>query len=406
MRLDGVVDPENDYRVSGWVGTFDEQKSIEEGNNTIVVLAWGKLIHEDLLKDMKAGGVFTKYLMGEIRADFLDSDEKTDIVTSDRQSLKESDSRFLKLKTYFQDTVLKEIQNKWRDWRNEDAVTKALTNSAIKEWFETLSKDNKKYARVLFSKIELFPIQDAEYKRELYKHGIIAFETLALKESLSALDKISSPEEFETFASIFAEIDELEAAHYYQVVKARLAVLRKFENIVPTAKEKLIQAHIFDHLWLLHPSWERASTDEKVEKSLYAEFKKLEPKMTKAEKSGRVDIRYRTAAGKHIIIELKKYDRQVKIHELTEQIQKYTGALEKCLDKACPGKKHDIEVICILGNAPAPRDQDKKNRKMLEALDARYLTYDNLIQQTRESYRDYLARERKISRIQQLIEKI
>jgi ABC-type branched-subunit amino acid transport system substrate-binding protein len=40
------------------------------------------------------------------------------------------------------------------------------------------------------------------------------------------------------------------------------------------------------------------------------EFEKV--RLTNEEKRARVDIRYKTAAGKHIIIELKKYDAVVK----------------------------------------------------------------------------------------------
>ena len=56
-RLDGVVDEDRKWRVTGWVGTFDEQKSIEDENNTISLLSWGKLVQEDVLSDLKAGGL-------------------------------------------------------------------------------------------------------------------------------------------------------------------------------------------------------------------------------------------------------------------------------------------------------------------------------------------------------------
>ncbi len=69
-------------------------------------------------------------------------------------------------------------------------------------------------------------------------------------------------------------------------------------------------------------------------------------------------------------------------------------------------KEHNIETICILGNSPEPRDADKANRKMLEAVGARYITYDQLITQTRESYADYLDKNQKISRIQKLVDRI
>jgi histidine kinase/DNA gyrase B/HSP90-like ATPase len=406
LKVDATVNAAKDYRVTGWVGTFDEQKSIEEGNNTIVILAWGKLVHEDILKDLKEGGVYTKYLIGEIRADFLDLDEQDDIATTDRQRLKENDPRFEELRKYVQEKLLKVIQSKWRDWRNEDAEKKALENSVIKEWFEQLGPDNRKYARKLFGDIESFPIEDPNYKKELYKHGILAFETLALQDNLDALDKVDSDADFDLLMAIFASMDELEAVHYWQITKNRVAVLKTFEDIAPTAKEKVIQKHIFEHLWLLDPSWERASTDEKMEESVTKEWKKIDAKLTADEKKGRFDIRYRTAAGKHIIIELKKYNRKVKATALVDQVVKYKKALEKCLKKAYPDKPQIIEVICLLGTSPEPQDDDKMVRDLLAAADARYITYDELIRQTRDSYRDYLDRQKKISRIQALIEKL
>src|SRR5205085_8775890 len=133
------------------------------------------------------------------------------------------------------------------DWRNEGAEKKALKNPKISEWFKGLTTDNKKYARQLFGKIESFPVADPDFKKELYKQSILAFETLALKGNLSALEQITTEEDFKLFTHIFAGMDELEIAHYYQILKGRLAVLKKFEDLAPKAKEKIIQEHIFNH---------------------------------------------------------------------------------------------------------------------------------------------------------------
>src|SRR5664280_1008879 len=99
---------------------------------------------------------------------------------------------------------------------------------------------------------------------------------------------------------------------------------------------------IRDSLWLLHPSWERASTNSRIEESVTKEFTKIDAKLSEAERRGRIDIRYRTAAGKNIIIELKKYDRSVALGELLDQLQKYRNALEKVLKKF-PDEPQDIE---------------------------------------------------------------
>jgi hypothetical protein len=92
--ISDVVDVAEGWKITGWVGAVDEQKNIDEETNVVPVLAWGKLIHEDLLSAVKPAGVFAKYLMGELQADFVDQDGLDDIATSDRQSLKETDQRY------------------------------------------------------------------------------------------------------------------------------------------------------------------------------------------------------------------------------------------------------------------------------------------------------------------------
>ena len=405
--LPGTVDEERGFALSGWVGTMAEYKTLEEGNNGIVIMARGKVIHEDLLKDLKEGRVFSKYLIGELRADFLDLDHLEDIATSDRQSVKETDARFETLKTFAKNEILNRIGNVWTEWRNEDQSEEALKNPAIEKWYEELRPHHRKFARSLLGKIASFPVQDADFRRTLYQHGILAFETLAAQDNLQALEKFETHSDLDKLIELFKDFDDLEAAHYWQITHTRVAVLKKFERIAPKARETLVRDFIFDHLWLLDPSWERASTDKRMEESVSKQWKKIDAGLLPEERKGRTDIRYRTAAGKHIIIELKKYDRRVQTEELTSQIRKYQNALRKCLKAAYPEQTdHAIETICILGSPPQPADQDKSNREMLAALQARYMTYEQLIRQTRESYADYLDKNRKISRIQKLVEKI
>jgi hypothetical protein len=405
--LPGVVDEEKDYSVTGWVGTTEEHKAIEQGNNGIVLLARGKVIHENLLPDLKEGRVFSKYIIGELNAEFLDLDNTDDIATSDRQSVKESDPRFQALRKFAKETILNRIGNVWTDWRNEDQSREALKNPAIEAWFSALRPHNQKIARSLLGRIAGLPVEDDDLRRTLYQHGILAFETLAAQDNLNALKNLDSDTDLEQLLDLFKDFDDLEAAHYWHITRTRVEVLQKFEKITPRARETVIQKYIFDHLWLLDPSWERASTDRRMEESVTKEWKKVDAGLTMAEKRGRIDIRYRTAAGKHIVIELKKYDRSVTTVELLDQVRKYQSALRKCLAKTYPDEPEPtIEAICIIGSRPEPVDRDKENRGMLREIQARYITYDQLIRQTRESYADYLEKSAKLSKIQKLVEKI
>src|ERR1700737_1799711 len=107
---------------------------------------------------------------------------------------------------------------------------------------------------------------------------------MALKDSLSILDTVESEKDFELITRIFSEVDELEAVHYYEIVKGRLSVVREFEGILPVERERVLQQHIFDHLWLLDPSWERASSNFRIEQAVTTEFNDIDAHLNTEEK--------------------------------------------------------------------------------------------------------------------------
>ena len=81
---------DNKYSVTGWIGTVNESghlKDTDTGDNLnkIVVMVRGKVAQEDILDEFIEGGMYTKYIFGELQADFLDSDDEEDIATSSRQ---------------------------------------------------------------------------------------------------------------------------------------------------------------------------------------------------------------------------------------------------------------------------------------------------------------------------------
>lgn len=86
------------WKVSGWIGTarFPKQLDSEDAGNLngIVVFARGRLFHENILDKLNDGRLYTKYLTGQIEADFLDADDAPDIATSDRQRVQEDDPRY------------------------------------------------------------------------------------------------------------------------------------------------------------------------------------------------------------------------------------------------------------------------------------------------------------------------
>jgi hypothetical protein len=398
VRLNNVVDEKEGYRVTGWVGTFLRQPNAGIGykpdkqlENVITLYANGRVIQEDMLNEFKENMFYAQYLVGEIEADFLDLTDKPDIATSDRQRIKQDDIRYTQLKTYIYDVILLPIRKIWGDLRKKHSEKEAMKNPQVREWHDTLTPANQELAKEIIGKVESLVI-DSENKAEVYKTSILAFETLTIKGQTDKIkqtfENLETQKDFDLLKMLFDSVDQLEAVSYYHIVRKRLQIIKEFEKILPTAKEQIIQKYLFDHLWLLHPSWEKASTNPRIEQAIKTEFADIDANLTEDEKKGRVDIRYRTAAGKHIIIELKKYDKKVLAIELVAQVDKYRKALSKCLDTKFPNEPKNIETICIIGTSPEGNPEENQN--MLKAINARYLTYDSLIAETLNGYQDYL----------------
>lgn len=249
-------------------------------------------------------------------------------------------------------------------------------------------------------------LENESDRLELYKNCILAFEKLRYRNELSKLDSLDDASQLDVIGSAFASIDEIEAAQYGEIARGRIRVIEAFKGLVDSdAREKVVQNHLFDHLWLLDTSWERAATNTHVEERVTTDFDKITDSLTPEEKAGRIDIRYRTAAGKHIIIELKRYGVRVTVGDLLDQLGKYHTALRKCLDDHFPELAHEIECIAVLGEPPHNVSPDQV-RQSLAGIGARVVTYDDLIRTALDSYEEYLAAHAEVSQLANLIDRL
>jgi DNA mismatch repair ATPase MutL len=408
----GDIGYEN-YSVTGWIGSVENSGDLREDKenlNKLLVLSRGKVVEEDMLDQFSEGGVYSKYVVAELDADFLDLSNKEDITTTSRQKIFEDDPRYQKLRTWLWGE-LKQIQSKWTDLRRETGEQKALESDTIKDWYEHLSKDNQSYAKKMFGKINAEAIGSDEKIRELFKYGVIAFQSLAYREKITELDNLH-PNDLEAFATLFSELDEIEAVLYRQIVEERLRVIDALEKKVNADDlEKVIQKHLFDHLWLLDASWERATDAEPVmEKKMKNAFNAIDAKLSKSERASRLDIKYKVSSGKHIIIELKRAGRPLHNHEITKQVQKYNAAIEKLLAQSAKGDgtpPEPFEIVVVVGKPlvewPESRKQDVA---ALKAYNARIVEYPQLIRGAQSGYKQYFEKKSKANEMLTLIKKL
>ena len=236
---------------------------------------------------------------------------------------------------------------------------------------------------------------------------MLAFEKLRYKDYLSALDNVT-PENIQEFTKIFAELDDIEASLYYQIIQERLKVIDALRaKAKDDVVEKVIQEHLYEHLWLLDPSWDRATETPFLEQSVKTEFDKLDANLSEEEKRGRFDIKYKMTSGKHVIIELKRAGRLLDDYELIGQVDKYRTALQKLLEEVA--KAEPIEIVCIVGKLlrqwTNPRELEMSKRTLAEK-SIRVVLYQELIENAYRSYQAFLEKNQEAGRVYQLIKNI
>ncbi len=398
------------FQITGWLGTTRYPKDLVidgENLNRIVLMVRGRLAQEDLLGEFNDGRLFSKYLVGEVNADFLDDDEAEDITTTSRQQIISDDPRYKALVEFLR-AELRHIANVWTALRRKNGVREAQDYSPIREWFESLKGDTRVSAERLFGRIHELPIESDEDKKRIFKFAVLAFEHLRYKQNLSALDRIDVTN-LEAFSKVFLSIDDIEASLYHQIIAARLQVIQKLdEKVAVNQLEHVIRDYVAEHLWLLDPAWERATDSVQVESTLTREFQDLEKLLTPEERAGRFDIKYANYAKNHIVIEQKRPGRSVTKPELETQGDKYARGLRKLLVQH--GRSDEqVFVVFLVGTEPLGWDDQAERQRDVESLkvkNMRVLSYQELMTNSRRIYAEYLSKKNETGRIQKLLSEI
>lgn len=396
------------YKITGWIATCSEPKELDddENLNRIVIMVRGKMAKEDIFSEIGTTALYSKYIFGELSADFLDLDNEADITTSSRQDFFEDDERYNALKEFIKKS-LTSIRSKWEEIRSNNGVQEACQYVVIKDWYDELEGDDKKSAKKLFGKINQLTV-DKNEKRELFKHSILAFESFKLRHELSQLEKISV-ENIAEFLNVARRLDSIEATMYYQIVQERLAVIKKMQDVVSDGSlEKVIQEHLSKNLWLLDPSWDRGTEAPIVEQAFKTQFDVINAGLSQEELDARLDIRYKKASNKHLILELKKGDRVVKSSEIMLQVQKYHSATQKVMSKI--GRDEPFEIIVLLGMQLDGKDYNELNyqatTQALSAYHCRIIYYDELLRNAQNLYSDFLEKNKNLSTLSKLIQEL
>jgi Histidine kinase-, DNA gyrase B-, and HSP90-like ATPase len=412
MELDPMIPNDSSLSIRGYIASVVKPKQLKSQDtniNQISIFANGRVFQEDVLPILSNSDHFNSYLVGEIHADFLDQD-KTDRATASREAIKQNDPEFIALLGHLRNQMSK-VADKWDEWRNAlDYKNLPDKNQAIEEWLNSLTdtRDRGQAKKLIMSvynnQFSSDEKQNDEYKKDLYRSTIIGFEKLKAKKQLAKLDKITSVTSPE-FQAIFRSLDDMEETYYWDITNSRLHIIKKFKEIVDNKElEKVAQEYLFQHLWLLDPTWDRIKGSEQLELTLTDELKRIKPD---SESGARIDIAYRNSAGRQIIIELKRPGiNKPNFYKLLEQAKKYKDAVSQFLKDHPDIFQGSVDAIdiCLLLEKDITTDEDQKN--MLRNANARIITYKGLIENAFKIYQDYLNANQEASKIDQLVQKI
>lgn len=400
VHLDGSTE-----QIDGWIGTARESGQLKDAEtkqsiNRIVIMVRGKIAQEDILEELGESSLYSKYVVGEIHADFLDRDEEDDIATTSRQKIKEDDPRYIALRKTIQEQ-LKAIESKWTCLRNEEGSKEALAIPQIKEWYDKLPSERKNLARKLFGRINEGHVDDKYEKRRLFISGILAFESLKLRDMLDNLDHVSI-ESLDMLKDTFLQLRDLEATTFYQTTNTRLEVIRRLEELTDTnALERVVQEFIFDNLWLIDSMWQKSPGTEVMEKTIRSAFEAVDKTLTDEEIRARVDIKYREVGNKHVVIELKRPDTAIKTMNLVEQLKKYRKEIRKRLQN-----DDEVEFVCVLGRKPDDWTEENGEATLRAGLypySFKILMYDHIIENAQKTHKKYIEDRKDVSRIFDLV---
>ena len=397
--------------VTGWIGTVKRPKFLKaqdgENLNRLAIFMRGRVAQEDILRDFGFKEIFADYVVGEIHCEALDEDDGEDIATSSRQALKHDDARFETVREAVR-SELRHIAGQWTDLRNRHG-SKILCKEVpvVEEWLATMQGSARKRAEKWIGRLNVLRSGDRE-KRELLKASILAFESYRRKEQLEYLENLSN-ERLEPILDVFNDIDDLQLSYYGQIVNLRLGVITALEEkLGEDQKEAVIRDHIYDHLWLLDPSWERVKGSEVIE-SRITKFLKQEPSnLSEEETRARIDIGYRTTQGRHVIIELKRASASISVDDLTRQIRKYRDGARELIAQS-KYKGWPLDIVCLVGEPPPEwrRIQGREDvESTLSSVDAHLMFYNELLDHARNAYADYLEEHKKIDKLWKIFEGI
>jgi hypothetical protein len=399
--------PPLDYRDPDPTAAPSREEKLSDGN---IVRYWygfaSEIIHERELRgftilvhgkvaqappfffdvEAKASGQHsTKYVIGEIEADFVDSgtDDEGDLVSTDRQEIDWEDER-VKVLLEWGEKLSRKALAECADFRGKKTKKQVLADANLKARIDRLDPASQKEIDRFLT---ILGGRDQEEGRtiELADALIRAYEFRQFHDVIGEIEKAAiDPNKLAVILRQLSDWKVLESRAILEIIKGRLGILDKFEkmlcNDAPETASSRSPENMHDLLagnpWLLNPEWQVLSEEKKITTQLREWGEKDLPDF-----KGRYDFLALGSEGILVLIEIKRSDYPAELNEMSRLIEYQ--------DKLSLGHKRPIQMVFICGRDPKVSKETLEGFENNPHFEIRH--WSSLFDRTRKIYEHYRA---------------
>lgn len=393
------INPDEGWRVSGWIGTLKEPVPREIGAG-IVLMARGKLIHEPSFYDVgrMTGEHSLAYMVGEVHADFLDEDE--DLIATTRNSVVWESEQGEYLKDWLQQAI-KAMASDWVERRIQDRFRAVVGEKEDLNSFvaHLVSAKEQEIAKSLIGSIIKKESLDPIVAKDLCQYVVESIEYrsfMALAQELRDLPDDTTA----TFLSLLRDWQFIEAREIFRILTGRVVAINTLVGMIKDDfKEKQLHGFLEENPWIIDPSWTVAASEMYLTTFIREEFPDVDEE---TRESRRFDLVCIDAVGEYHVVEFKRPKVTIGHEEMT-QVEKYMDAIEEKQGEM-PGKLYrPIRGYLVYGGK---RRRGVTKRTLEGRSRIRFLTYDQLVDNAVQLHHQFLTELERLSENRPVLQKL
>ena len=276
---EGWNSEEVDGRPISWWAGFTATPIKDEDARGFVVMARGKLVQAPWFFDL-SGGAFgqhgMQYMVGEVRADFLD--DEVDLIATNRQTVAWDHYVASPLREWGEDNV-KSLLAKWVDLRRERNIKRLRASERFLPRVERFSEPRRTELLQAIDRVASVPQLGDDRLEEIVDFLITAYQSEYFYDAMRSIhEALAGDTPYPDLVRVLKEWDVLEAIATAQIVRGHLEVIRVFQRMIrEKAPEKSptradMQSYVEKYPWLVEPAYGPFEREPRLQQLLEDEF--------------------------------------------------------------------------------------------------------------------------------------